>query len=125
MSPSSIPEAAGTDASRVLTLVFTDLVDSTGLKRRLGDRDAGALIARHQAVVRRLASETQGREVDAAGDGFFLAFDTPSAGAAFALHLQRAHHDDRELPGVRAGIHLGNFDTIAHDCLQPFRSRIA
>ena len=99
--------ATGTGASRVLTLVFTDLVDSTGLKRRLGDRPAGVLIARHQELVRRLAGEAQGREVDAAGDGFFLTFDTPSAGAAFALRLQRAHQEDAELPRVRVGIHLG------------------
>ena len=33
--------------SPLLTLVFTDLVESTGLKARLGDHGAAAVIARH------------------------------------------------------------------------------
>ncbi len=37
--------------SLLLTLVFTDLEDSTGLKTRLGDQKAAQLIARHQELV--------------------------------------------------------------------------
>ena len=93
--------------SRVLTLVFTDLVESTGLKARLGDHAAATVIARHHQLVRSLLHSHAGREVDSAGDGFFLTFETPSAAAAFALDLQAAHHGDSELPPVRVGIHLG------------------
>ena len=93
--------------SDLLTLVFTDLVDSTALKMRLGDHKAGELIERHQERVRALRVETGGREVDTAGDGFFLTFETPSTAVTFALRLQQIHHDEPELPKVRVVVHLG------------------
>jgi len=98
-------DAAST--SRILTLVFTDLADSTALKMRRGDQAVGELITRHRAHVRRLAVESRGRIVDWAGDGCFLAFETPSAAVLFALWLQQAHGKEPDLPGVRTGIHMG------------------
>ena len=82
-------DAAG--ISRILTLVFTDLADSTALKTQRGDQAVGELIARHRAHVRRLAAESGGRIIDWAGDGCFLTFETPSAAVLFALRLQQAH----------------------------------
>src|ERR1051325_4463769 len=98
-------EAAGT--SRILTLVFTDLADSTALKTRRGDQGVGELITRHRALVRHLAANSGGRVIDWAGDGCFLAFEPPSAAVLFALRLQQAHGKEPDLPGVRAGIHMG------------------
>jgi hypothetical protein len=93
--------------ARLLLLVFTDLEGSTALKSKIGDKAAGALISQHQAHVRRLLSETGGREIDCALDDFFLTFDSPSAAATFALRLQQIHHTETDLPAVRFGIHLG------------------
>jgi TolB-like protein/class 3 adenylate cyclase len=93
--------------SRILTLVFTDLADSTGLKTQHGDQAVGELIARHRAEVKRLSSESGGRIIDWAGDGCFLTFTTPSAAVLFALRLQQLHAQVSDLPGVRTGIHLG------------------
>ncbi len=93
--------------SRILTLVFTDLADSTALKTRRGDQAVGELIARHRAHVRRLAADSGGRIIDWAGDGCFLVFETPSAAVLFALRLQQAHGEEPDLPGVRTGIHMG------------------
>ena len=75
--------------SRILTLVFTDLADSTALKTQRGDQAVGELIARHRAHVRGLAAESGGRVIEWAGDGCFLVFETPSAAVLFALRLQR------------------------------------
>ena len=50
--------------SSLLSLVFTDLVDSTAFKMQLGDHKAGELIERHQERVRALTVETGGREVE-------------------------------------------------------------
>jgi adenylate cyclase len=93
--------------SRILTLVFTDLADSTALKTRHGDELAGELIARHRELVRGTAAESGGRIIDWAGDGCFLTFPTASLAVTFALQLQQAHCADPELPGVRAGLHMG------------------
>ena len=72
-----VPDPVGT--SRILTLVFTDLADSTALKTQRGDQAIGELIARHRAHVHRLAAASDGRVVGWAGDGCFLTFDKPSA----------------------------------------------
>src|SRR5207249_9483081 len=85
--------------SRILTLLFTDLADSTALKTKRGDRAIGELIERHRAHVRRLAMESDGRVISWAGDGCFLTFETPSAAVLFALRLQQAHADEPDLPG--------------------------
>jgi class 3 adenylate cyclase len=47
--------------SRILTLVFTDLADSTALKTQRGDQAVSELITRHRAQVQRLATETGAR----------------------------------------------------------------
>ena len=95
------------DRSRVLTLVFSDLADSTALKTEHGDAAVGDMISRHRAHVTRLAGECSGRVIDWAGDGCFLTFETSSAGVMFALRLQQAHADESDLPGVRIGMHMG------------------
>jgi TolB-like protein/class 3 adenylate cyclase/Tfp pilus assembly protein PilF len=93
--------------SRVLTLVFTDLADSTALKSQHGDSAVDALVTRHQDHVTRLAAECSGRTIIWAGDGCFLTFESSSAGVIFALRLQQVHSQEPDLPGVRLGIHLG------------------
>lgn len=91
----------------MLTLVFTDLADSTALKTRHGDSAADSLVTRHQSLVTRLAADCSGRIIDWAGDGCFLTFEISSAGVIFALRLQQAHAEEPDLPGVRIGIHHG------------------
>jgi class 3 adenylate cyclase len=76
---------------RVLAAVlFTDIVNSTGLAGRLGDRRWKALIARHQAVVRRALRRHGGRELDTAGDGFFASFGEPAAAIRCASEVAAA-----------------------------------
>ena len=94
-------------SSRILTLVFTDLSDSTALKTQLGDQAVRELIQRHRALVRRIAGECDGRIIDWAGDGCFLTFEASSAAVVFALQLQQAHCEAPDLPGVRTGMHMG------------------
>ncbi len=97
----------GSGTSRILTLVFTDLADSTALKARRGDQAVGELITRYRTHVQRLAAESGGRIIDWAGDGCFLTCETPSAAVLFALRLQQTHGEESDLPGVRIGMHLG------------------
>src|SRR4030095_16272489 len=93
--------------SRVLHLVFADLVESTALKTARGDQRAGEVIARARALLVRVAGDGGGRIVDFAGDGCFLTFETASAAVLFGLGLQEVHARELELPQVRVGIHVG------------------
>ena len=71
----------GPDPDRVLaTVLFTDIVGSTTLAARLGDRAWADLLERHEATVREELVRFRGREVDAAGDGFLATFDGPRGG---------------------------------------------
>jgi class 3 adenylate cyclase len=95
------------EKSKVLALLFTDLVDSTALKTAHGDATVDSLLVRHRAHVTHLAGECSGRIIDWAGDGCFLTFETSSAAVMFALRLQQTHASESDLPAVRIGIHLG------------------
>ncbi len=95
------------ETSKVLTLVFTDLADSTALKTERGDSAVSDLIARHRDHITQLADRNSGRIIDWAGDGCFLTFDTSSAAVTFGLKLQQIHHYESDLPGVRVGMHMG------------------
>ena len=111
--------------SRVLALVFTDLADSTALKTRQGDSAIEALISRHAAHVKQLASDCGGRIIDWAGDGCFLTFETSSSAVLFALRLQQAHADESDLPGVRVGIHMGEVTESTNDVGAPHVAGLA
>ena len=45
----------------LLTLLFTDIVDSTKLKQTFGDREAVIVFQRHHAVIRDLKETTSPR----------------------------------------------------------------
>jgi class 3 adenylate cyclase len=87
------------------TLLFTDIVDSTGHAQRLGDAAWRALLEQHNLTVRREVSRCNGTEVTTTGDGFFARFDSP----AHAVEAARAvRHAVTALDlAIRAGIHTG------------------
>jgi class 3 adenylate cyclase len=87
------------------TVLFTDIVGSTKLAARLGDRSWRDLLHRHHAAVRRELGRFRGQELDTAGDGFFATFDGPARAIRAA---QAIVADVRELGlDVRAGVHTG------------------
>jgi class 3 adenylate cyclase len=95
-----------TEAKRILaTLLFTDIVGSTELARRLGDAGWRAVLSQHHDAVRAEIRRCEGVEVDTAGDGFFIRFESP----ARALDCARAAREAVKRLGidVRAGIHTG------------------
>ncbi len=111
--------------SRILSLVFTDLANSTALKSERGDDAVESLIARHRACVTAVAADCGGRIIDWAGDGCFLTFETSSSAVLFALRLQQAHADEPDLPGVRIGIHMGEVTEITNDSGAPHIAGLA
>ena len=95
----------------VTTVMFVDIVDSTKRAAELGDRRWVGLLERFYAVVRRELDRSQGREIDTAGDGFFVTFDGP----ARAIRSATAIVDRVEELGVRIriGIHTGECERMA------------
>jgi DNA-binding NarL/FixJ family response regulator/class 3 adenylate cyclase len=93
-----------------VTFVFTDVEDSTGLVRDLGSV-YGRVLGEHRGVVRRLAGERDGYEVDCRGDEFFLAFPRTHDAVEAAIAIQREHEAHEWPEGrpvrVRIGIHTG------------------
>jgi class 3 adenylate cyclase len=94
------------EPDRILaTVLFTDIVDSTGHAAKLGDRRWRSLLEDHESLVRRQLERFQGREVKTTGDGFLATFDGP----ARAVRCARAIAEEVRPLGieVRAGLHAG------------------
>jgi class 3 adenylate cyclase len=96
----------------VLTLVFTDMVGSTELKRLLGDAHGTALIEQQQSVVREtLKPFEEAEEISTAGDSFFVTFIRPSDAVRFALlvhaKLRKVSEQSPAPIQLRIGIHMG------------------
>ena len=106
--------AVETDSSRpgelLRAILVCDLIDSTALVERLGDRAATDLIRQHDQLARKLMQRHEGREIDKT-DGFLVLFQRPIEAVAFALEYQRellglARRNGQAL-GARVGIHVG------------------
>ncbi|OGO49896.1 MAG: hypothetical protein A2148_09395, partial [Chloroflexi bacterium RBG_16_68_14] len=95
-----------------VTLMFTDIADSTAMAERLGDERWLAVIRAHNAIVRERVKAHGGVEVSHRGDGFMVAFPGPRAGVLCAVAVQRAfaernpEHPDEQIL-VRIGLHTG------------------
>jgi pimeloyl-ACP methyl ester carboxylesterase len=80
----------GADPDRKLTtLLFTDIVNSTTLAARMGDRRWRDVLDQHYELGRRELARFAGREVVTTGDGFFASFDRPLAAVRCAPRHDR------------------------------------
>jgi class 3 adenylate cyclase len=102
------------NVDRVLaTLLFTDIVDSTGRAVALGDVAWRALLDRHDGIVRAEIRRFGGREVNTTGDGFLGAFDAPTQAVRCAAAIVAA--TAAEGIAVRAGVHTGEAERRGND----------
>jgi class 3 adenylate cyclase len=100
-----------TECERLLvTVLFTDIVDSTERAAQLGDSRWRDLLESHHAIIREELSKFQGSEIDTAGDGFFATFGIPANGIKCACAIINSV---RKLGiDIRAGLHLGECEKI-------------
>src|SRR5207249_1846240 len=101
-------------SERVLaTILFTDIVDSTGAAASMGDRRWREVLDSHDELVRRQLSRFGGREVKTTGDGFLALFDAPSQAVRCAEAVVAGA---RPLGlSVRAGVHSGEVERRGED----------
>ena len=101
-------------ARALLTVMFTDIVDSTARAAGLGDGRWRDLLARHDDTVRKELLRFGGREVKTVGDGFLATFEgPPSRALRCALAITS---EARELGvEVRIGMHTGECELIGED----------
>ncbi|MEZ4494208.1 MAG: protein kinase [Dehalococcoidia bacterium] len=94
-----------------VTLMFSDIVDSTALNERLGDTAWMAILREHSAIVEREVAAHHGHVVKSMGDGFMVAFQSARDGLRCAIALQRAftaRNDSADQPiEARIGLHTG------------------
>ena len=98
-------------SARQLTIVFTDVEQSSALWERLKG-EFYAVVQRHDAIIRDCLERTGGTEVKSQGDGFMAVFGEAAAAVAFAERLQHALATESWPAAVgqlrvRVGMHTG------------------
>ena len=95
-----------------VTMMFSDIVESTALYEQLGDLRGSELIRTHNEIFRREVATHRGHEVNTFGDSFMIAFSSVRRAVLCSIALQRAFaaytdsHPDLPMR-VRIGLHVG------------------
>ena len=95
-----------------VTIMFSDIVESTALYEKLGDLRGSEFIRTHNEIFRREVAAHRGHEVQTFGDSFMIAFSSVRRAVLCAIALQRAFaaycdsHPDLPMR-VRIGLHVG------------------
>jgi class 3 adenylate cyclase len=91
-----------------ITLVFTDIVDSSGIMTRLGEKAANKVSRDQDALIRDVVAKHEGIEVERTGDSFMLAFTSARGALECAVDIQRAvARYDSEHPEARLMVRIG------------------
>jgi class 3 adenylate cyclase/tetratricopeptide (TPR) repeat protein len=97
--------------TRVMTVLFTDVVGSTALASRLEPALADQVRESHFAVLRAEVAASSGIVVKTLGDGLMVAFESARAALSCAVHMQQAaEHQSRgraDPLAIRIGIGAG------------------
>ena len=106
------PERSATSTQRRwVTVMFTDIANSTSLTEALGDQEWSRFLARYRETLRGAFRDRGGTEVGSQGDGLLVRFSSPADAVLCAVDIQRKHDEMREgsglVPHVRIGIHAG------------------
>jgi hypothetical protein len=92
----------------LMTLVMTDIEESTSRLASVGDVAWDRLLDQHHDAVREVVERYRGKVIDTAGDGFFLAFDGPARALRAAVDIRSAVAALGM--AVRIGVHTGEVE---------------
>src|SRR5579884_1286941 len=91
-----------------LTVMFTDLADSTGMRVRLGEERADSLRRVHDALLTAAVAAEGGQVVKGLGDGLLAIFPSASDAVAAAVRIQQgAYAHTRESPSEALDVRVG------------------
>ena len=94
-----------------VTILFSDIEDSTLMTERLGDERWLEVLRAHNSLFRRVVPAHGGFEVKNQGDGFMLVFPDSRRAVECAVAIQRQLADGEPVEGerlrVRMGMHAG------------------
>jgi class 3 adenylate cyclase len=94
-----------------VTILFSDIEDSTVLTERLGDQAWMEVLRAHNELIREQIHAYGGFEVKTIGDAFMVAFQSAKKALDCAIAIQKAfdghNASDGERVKVRIGLHAG------------------
>lgn len=96
-----------------VTILFSDIENSTSLNEQLGDKGWVALLSAHDELVERAVKSHGGVVVKTQGDGFMVVFGDCLSAVRAAVEIQRvirtqSHRRLRRTPiKIREGLHVG------------------
>ena len=122
-SPARESPARESPTAESITVMFTDIADSTALTGRLGDQAAQQLVRAHNQLVRDALETHRGHEVKHLGDGIMAWFRSASAALHAAAMIQRTaqaenQHErerDADAPSLEIRIGLNAGEPILED----------
>jgi len=121
LAGSSLDLSGTSAADGTVTIVFTDIEDSTKLNAFLGDQRWLDVLHAHNDVIADATAAAGGTVVKTQGDGFMLAFSSARAAMRCAIEVQRQIAGRFNDPGspvrVRIGAHTGEAVREADDIL--------
>jgi adenylate cyclase len=105
------------------TVVFADLVGSTGIFERLGDETAGRFVTQLTTALAKIFEQHNGRVVKLLGDGLFVVFPHEAEALTACIAIQNRLSDKPVYPaGMRTpiqmqmGVESGEVVQIEGDC---------
>ena len=103
----------GAQRRALVTILMTDIVDSTAAAKRLGDIAWRELLSSHYEGLRVALDRFSGREIQTTGDGMLATFDAPANALRCAATIRRLA--GREAVQVRAAVHVGEVELVGGD----------
>jgi class 3 adenylate cyclase len=107
----------------VATVVFADLVGSTGIFERLGDETAGRFVTQLTTALSKTFEQHKGRVVKLLGDGLFVVFPQEGQAIEACLAIQKRLQEKPVNPGgnlgpvqMQMGVETGEVVEIDGDC---------
>jgi adenylate cyclase len=105
------------------SVVFADLVGSTGIFERLGDETAGRFVTQLTTAMAKIFEQHNGRVVKLLGDGLFVVFPEESQALTACIAIQERLQQKPVRPGgmgrpvqMQMGIDSGEVVEIQGDC---------